>query len=288
MEDFVPVTLPSMANVPKVKSATYLRWEERHHDGHLPDPNARQSVVVDVTGNGYGDSIVAAWIAEGTKGKNPSLVIHSREPTRAALLDMLSQKVVDKAPTNHISRTFKVDQGMRGHPSRIITWCLVMGIHPQWKRPPHNITEDELSAAPAYDVLLLTRSNQREREWTHWDELEAMLQGEGLTTFRPSTTWRPTAAMMLRTKLVIGNDSAPAHLSGTLDVPTIALLGPTTPSVFAHLQSVHCLQTEKRELMCSGCWYSVGFEPQVCRHECASLAKLPASKVFVKAKGLLS
>ena len=53
---------------------------------------------------------------------------------------------------------------------------------------------------------------------------------------------------MKRAALVVGNDSFPAHLAGTVGVPTLALMGPTLPTVFAHTPDVECLASGRDRL----------------------------------------
>ena len=45
------------------------------------------------------------------------------------------------------------------------------------------------------------------------------------------------AALLRRCAVYVGNDSGPSHLAGLLDLPTIALFGPTDPAVWAPIDS---------------------------------------------------
>jgi FkbM family methyltransferase len=91
-------------------------------------------------------------------------------------------------------------------------------------------------------------------------------------------TWRETAALMAQADVVVANDSGPMHLAGTLGVTTIALLGPTTDGVTAHMASVHCLSVSKRELDCVGCWGRYGYDSS-CDLGCTALSMLSVDRV---------
>jgi ADP-heptose:LPS heptosyltransferase len=60
------------------------------------------------------------------------------------------------------------------------------------------------------------------------------------------------AAAIQSAKLVIGNDSGPAHLAGTIGTPTIAIHGPTQGKrIYGHIPEV--MPFEKKSLPCHGC-----------------------------------
>jgi ADP-heptose:LPS heptosyltransferase len=71
--------------------------------------------------------------------------------------------------------------------------------------------------------------------------------------------------------VVVGNDSFPAHLAGTVGVPTLALMGPTVASVFAHLPDVECLASNGVD--CTGCHFRKPFRA-ACDQGCMSLYRL--------------
>ena len=64
-------------------------------------------------------------------------------------------------------------------------------------------------------------------------------------------SWNYIAAAMQSARLVIGNDSGPAHLSGTIGTPAIAIMGPTTERIYSYLPEVICYR--KKSLECAGC-----------------------------------
>lgn len=101
-------------------------------------------------------------------------------------------------------------------------------------------------------------------------------------------SWEQNAALMLESDLVIGNDSGPIHLSGTLDVPSIAILGPTGDAVFSHMPSVRCIAVERRRVECVGCWLSAPYNPSLCNFTCAALANVSPQEVHDLARKVLS
>src|SRR5262249_27037106 len=90
-------------------------------------------------------------------------------------------------------------------------------------------------------------------------------------SYRWNTPLPKLAALMKRAALVIGNDSFPVHLAGTVGVPTLALLGPTRPTVFAHIPEVECMASTS--LYCTGCHFQPPFRA-ACDQGCMSLYRL--------------
>jgi len=79
------------------------------------------------------------------------------------------------------------------------------------------------------------------------------------------------AAAMQSCKMVIGNDSGPAHLAGTLGKKTIAIHGPTQGKrIYGYLPEV--ISYEKTSLGCSGCHCLPPFpRAQSCTFGCQEL-----------------
>ncbi|MBI2104345.1 MAG: glycosyltransferase family 9 protein [Candidatus Omnitrophica bacterium] len=93
------------------------------------------------------------------------------------------------------------------------------------------------------------------------------------------TTIRQLGALMRRARLVITNDSASLHLASALDVPTLALFGPTDAGKYGPTAAHH--RTIRRRLFCAPC------ERALCRfsHECMRF--IGANEVFDAAVTLL-
>ncbi len=92
-------------------------------------------------------------------------------------------------------------------------------------------------------------------------------------------------AWISRARLVLANDSAPAHIAAALERPVVALFGPTVPAQgFAPLgRSVRIVG---RELACRPCSRHGGVRCPIGTHEC--LRGLAAPEVAVAAQELLA
>jgi ADP-heptose:LPS heptosyltransferase len=93
-------------------------------------------------------------------------------------------------------------------------------------------------------------------------------------------TIRQLGVLMQRARLVITNDSASLHLASAMDVPTIALFGPTDERKYGPTASRH--HTLRRHLFCTPC------EQALCRfsHECMRF--IGADEVYAAAVHLLT
>jgi len=138
-------------------------------------------------------------------------------------------------------------------------------------------------------VLLFPQTAWVAREWppSYWVDLSWKLKAAGVPslvllssrddrfTNTPKYWWGTSverlAATVERAALVVGNDSFPAHLAGTIGVPTLALMGPTRPTVFAHTLTVACLSSAAIE--CTGCHFGAPFRA-ACDQGCQSLFRL--------------
>jgi len=76
------------------------------------------------------------------------------------------------------------------------------------------------------------------------------------------TTIRQAGALMQRAALVVTNDSASLHLASALNIPTVAIFGPTDADKYGPTAAQY--RTIRRRLFCSPC------EQALCRfnHEC--------------------
>ena len=84
---------------------------------------------------------------------------------------------------------------------------------------------------------------------------------------------------MQRAQLVITNDSASLHLASTLDVPTVAIFGPTDEAKYGPTSRAR--RVIRRRLFCAPC------EQALCRfhHECMRF--ISPDEVYEAARGLL-
>lgn len=94
------------------------------------------------------------------------------------------------------------------------------------------------------------------------------------------TTIRQAGALMKRAALVITNDSASLHLASAVNVPTVAIFGPTDADKYGPTATRH--RMIRRQLFCSPC------EQALCRfnHECMRF--ISADEVYAAARELLT
>lgn len=91
-------------------------------------------------------------------------------------------------------------------------------------------------------------------------------------------------AWIARARLVLANDSAPAHIAAALSRPVVATFGPTVPAQgFAPLGDR--VRIVERDLDCRPCSRHGGDRCPIGTHEC--LAELPAAEVVTAAESLL-
>jgi ADP-heptose:LPS heptosyltransferase len=253
---------------------------------------------------GIGDVVMWCWIAEGAKGSDHELRLYC-EGGKHELLELLGQQ-----PAHHIEGAqfgcegFLRDLEVGKEQDRIKTWSEAFGFTSEPKRPPYRIRPESFHWADEIVrprraegrkvVLLFPQTTQRPREWRAewWIDLVWKLQNNGFApivlmshedgrftncpAYWYGHCWNDVAALMLRSELVVGPDSAPAHLSGTLGVPTMALLGPTTPKVFSHIPEV---QVVTSQFHCTGCNFGCPFNSN-CDVQCDSLYALSPDTVF--------
>jgi hypothetical protein len=249
---------------------------------------------------GLGDIVMLAWLAEGARTGPDPIAFHRRQ--NLELMALLGLPVDPEPGGVSLDPVFKVEVDDAARRPRLDYIREFLGISTPLIRPALNIpADDEAWAAKlAADVggpliLLFSQSLWKPREWpaNYWVDLAwklkkagvspvVLLQGDD-TRFHntPSYHWNMplprVAALMRRADLVVGNDSFPAHLAGTVGVPTLALMGPTRDTVFAHLPDVECLASN--DLECTGCHFRAPFRA-ACDQGCMSLYRLFPDEVF--------
>ncbi len=90
-----------------------------------------------------------------------------------------------------------------------------------------------------------------------------------------------TAALLARAGLFVGNDSGPTHVSMALDVPTVAIFGPTDPSQFDFAR--HALVYA--DLPCSACSFFGGRRCRLGHWTC--MRSIGVEDVMSAARGLM-
>jgi hypothetical protein len=249
---------------------------------------------------GLGDVVMWAWLAEGCRGTADPLVFHrTGDPELLGLLGL----PVDPEPGGlSPDPVFAIETADRGRRPRLDYLRQFLGITAAPVRPRLHIpaADDDWAARTAADagsplVLLFPQTAWKTREWppNYWVDLAWRLQKLDIATvvmlqanderfhntpaYRWNTPLPRVAALMQRSALVVGNDSFPAHLAGTVGVPTLALMGPTRPTVFTHLPDVTTLSSAS--LDCTGCHFQAPFRA-ACDQGCMSMYRLFPEEVL--------
>lgn len=306
-----PRSLPIVkSDVPK--NATQIAIEQMRAK-RWPSSPGQRAVVYDCNNYGIGDALIAAWIAEGTKtdvGHGPQLVLCASNE-RKLLLETFGQTIhYPVAPNQKTGMGGEyVNKPMEyGTPPRVLVRAKTLGISSIPVRPPYT-PSDELRQWSSRDenksdVLLCPHATCGSRRWPEpkWKELNDRLVAQGLkvqmlghdmTSLRQLPTWRAGLSMLQligmidSARLVIGNDSGPINVAGTLDKTSICIFGKTSDVAFSHTPSVRCVQAEKRLVQCAGCWSGWGYDSAVCEKSCKALESITVDSVYKLAMELL-
>jgi hypothetical protein len=157
-------------------------------------------------------------------------------------------------------------------------------------------------------VVLFPRTCYVSREWPppYWNELAWRLvrelgvgvivnlpdddsRYEQVPAFVYGQQWERIAALMLQADLVIGNDSGPVNLAGTLGVRSLALMGPTRPEIFSHMPEVETLAVGPDGTdgyPCVGCHFGRPYRA-ACDSGCQALYRLTPDAVFDRVKRII-
>lgn len=222
--------------------------------------------------HGLGDVVAFAWLGQGIREAGGEVEFFAsgwheevlrmfgmpiaRNPEGAVYTNEGYEKcVAAKSPLNYI-------QWIAKH----------LGITAEPKRPKCYPTpcDREFGRRAAGDVLIFPHGVWSPRIWpkSYFVELALLLKKEGYrvvvcTKERDYAFFMPfhcivgksfsfIAGAIQASKLVIGNDSGPAHLAGTIGTKTIAIHGPTQGKrIYGHIPEVEPF--EKRSLECAGC-----------------------------------
>lgn len=256
---------------------------------------------------GLGDLVMWAWLSEGAKTAGELLTFYRRRDLGLARL--LGLKIDPEPGGLVLDDVFRVEVADRGARPRLSYIQERLALSTPLVRPALRLDpEDESWAEETVHqlalpvVLLFPQSAWKIREWpaNYWVDLAWKLKRKGYAVLvmyqgddlrfknTPLYYWNTPipriAALMKKTALVIGNDSFAAHLAGTVGVPTLALMGPTKKSVFAHIPNVACMTSE---MECTGCHFQQPFRA-ACDQGCMSLYRVFPDAVVESALGLMS
>lgn len=278
-------------------------------------------VVLNVDVGGHGDLLTHLWHAEGYRSRGIDCVFYATGGGKQELVRMFGHEVSTLQQDRAVGITtggrashyhYELHED-RGKNARAYIWAAKLPHNPPCIRPPHALPADEMASIKESIeslcgtlpfVALFPEAEFSPRKWpnVYWVDLHRTLRDRGFSSavFVPNgrepfyrekrcntywgQSWTKLACAMKHSALVIGNDSAPAHLAGTLGVRALAIVGPTQ-RVFAHCADVvREVHADKARVPCTGCHFrgEKGFR-DVCDVMCRSLHNLLPEEVYTQA-----
>lgn len=253
---------------------------------------------------GLGDLVCFAWIGATLQVQEHDVEFYAHG-WRAEVLGFFGQKVTSDR-SGAIAPEIGYAEAIRaGSPLSYVEWIAAQcGVDlPTPDRPRLNLPPmpREMGRAASARVLLFPECAWPVRAWprSYWHELARLLKEAGVELAILTENRREefgayrcihgellsfVAGAMQRAQLVIGNDSGPAHLAGTIGTRTLVIHGPTTERIFAHIPEV--TSHRSRALPCAGCEYLPPFRDS-CRHGCHDLYRTYPEEVCAHALRLL-
>ena len=151
--------------------------------------------------------------------------------------------------------------------------AFLIGIHPggssfdkRWPEKQYAALADRL--AEHYNATILLLRGPKEAELVQ--NIQEAMQSHAIT-YAPETI-RELGALLSCCNIVICNDSGPMHLAAALDVPTVAIFGPTDHVVWHPLNEKATIV--RRDMPCWPC------SPRKCKIGWECTKKLPVEPVW--------
>jgi len=220
---------------------------------------------------GVGDIVCFAWLGEGCVAAGDDIEFFATD-WRAEMLKMFQLSVTNDPTGARLTHQGYETAVKNDSPLSYLQWMAYhLGVTAQPKRPRLNLVpmDREMGRRDSAEVLIFPSSYSPVRTWprNYFVELGLILRDAGYSVkvvteqrdyafFMPfhcivGQNWNYIAAAMQSARLVIGNDSGPAHLAGTIGTKTIAIQGATTERIYAHIPEV--ISYRKKALDCAGC-----------------------------------
>ena len=268
-------------------------------------------MVIDLE-NGYyrglGDAICVAWIARGAELVGEHFEAYALKPRRIDPLTLFEVKIT-QSTKNRCAPLIGFETCVReGLPYDYIRWIMFQ-IGATWEvarpRPAWSAWDRECGRKDSAEVLMFPQMIWPPRAWpkNYWIELGMMLKDAGINLKVVLKEPDPTgdfsgfhqivgkpiahvAAACSVAKLVITNESGPAHVAGAVGAKVLAICGPTTPKIYGHEPNVFCFQ--KKAVPCYGCHFKSPPFRYSCGIGCHELYRTLPEDVFQKAYAMLS
>lgn len=260
--------------------------------------------------HGLGDVVCFAWLGEGIKESGGVCEFFATD-WHAEVLRMFRQKITDdETGARYTDMGYETAVKIKS-PMNYIEWIAHhLGIDAKPVRPKLDVDpmDREMGRRAAGDVLVFPHGIWTPRVWpkNYFVELGLMLRDAGykiryVMKERDYAFFMPfpcivgkslsfIASAIQASSLVIGNDSGPAHLAGTIGTPTIAIHGPTQRDrIYGHLPEV--IGIENGALACAGCHclppQDGGGWRDSCGSGCFQLYRTFPEEVFAKAVSII-
>ncbi len=223
--------------------------------------------------HGLGDLVVFAWLGEGIRQAGSDCEFYATGE-QAEVLKLFGQTITTDSKDAAFTNAGYETAVKENSPLNYIQWIAKhLGVTDKPARPKLEMDSmnREHGRKAAGDVLIFPHGIWSPRVWpkNYFVELGLLLRDEGYKVrfvmkerdyafFMPfhcivGKPWAFIAGAVQSSKLVIGNDSGPAHFAGTIGTKTIAIHGPTQGKrIFGHLQN-EVISVEKKSIGCGGC-----------------------------------
>lgn len=253
----------------------------------------REEPLIDCQDNGIGDVVVACWIVDTARAAGRSVTLNPRGRADVATLlgidgrHLTSRHGPNWTKTASLGLEYEYANAHDGERTRFNLWCESLGlpgrtpVRPAYVEDPEDghWADDEWQrmrgAGTRLMVAMFPGATRSTRVWprAYFIDLANDLAARGATVLGlgsdaaeihgfPAHWWwglplARVAALVKRADLVIANDSGPAHLAGTIGVPTVAICGPTDGRiVYGHDPNVWPVALHPETLACTGCHFS--------------------------------
>ena len=285
----------------------------------MQPPARTNCAVIDMRDKGIGDLVVACWLSHSARAAGMMVQINPRgRNVLCALLGVSPPELTDAesdnwAKTEGLGHQYEYARAARDAAvPRFQAWAESLGmagiapVRPpyvealadaNWAEQAWRVSDEsgQLRVAitpeaawlirrwpPAYYIDLATKLKAKGAAVIMIGANKTALANLGSRWFAGFPLNR-VAALLARADLVIGNDSGPAHLAGTIGVPTFVVTGPTNGTlVFDHDPNVQWVGLPSGRLHCHPCHFAVarGYRDACKVGGCQALMTLTPDAVF--------
>jgi hypothetical protein len=248
---------------------------------------------------GLGDIVGFAWLCEGIKAQGEHAACFASVPWRVEVLNFFGIEVLENRVGCVVPLIGYETAIKEKSPMNYLEWIAWQcGVKAEPVRPMFNAEPmpREMGRKWSTDVLVFPHGIWKPRVWPvpYYVELCALMKKAGIkfkvvlkerdydfSEFhcKDEKSLSEVAAAVQMSQLVIGNDSGPAHLAGTLKVKTLAIHGPTTDRIYSHIPEVESFI--KKSIGCSGCHCLPPFRTS-CSLGCHELYRTYPEDVFAR------